>query len=264
MTQPHGGPEDERAACGDDVGTEHVEYGVSAEFYDILQAEPDLRLITRSYGDTVAEARKGVLDVGAGSGLVTAMALGRTGAPVHAVEPAAPMRTALMSRLSALGADARSRVTVHACTLPDSGLRDAADVAVCHNVVPTLEDGERRALWRAVRRALVADGLLVLDEPPAALPEGEEVVVLGRVRVGEDEYGRTLTTAPDRGRILTRFDYVVERAGRRVRHHRETFVMRPLPRELLDAELAEAGLHPEPADPATPSVLRFRRVGDQS
>ncbi|NED81062.1 class I SAM-dependent methyltransferase, partial [Streptomyces sp. SID11233] len=84
---------------------------------------------------------------GAGSGTVSLMALACAGAPVHAVEPSAVMRSLLLTRLAWSRADRRARVTVHPGTLPEADIPEAsAGLVVCHNVVPTLGDVARREL----------------------------------------------------------------------------------------------------------------------
>lgn len=88
-------------------------YAISAEFYDVLQGERDAARVRRFYGRDVGSARVGVLDVGAGTGRVTVMSLMESQVPVHAVEPAHSMRCPLMTRLAALPAELRMRVTVH-------------------------------------------------------------------------------------------------------------------------------------------------------
>lgn len=246
-----------------DEQPEHLpEYGVTAEFYDLLQAERDLRRVTRLYRDLVGEAKVAVLDVGAGTGVVTAMLLRRTGVLVHAVEPALPMRTALLSRLSAMGADQRARVTVHACDLQSSGLREAADAAVCHNLVAGLEPAGRRALWPALRRALRPGALLAVETPPSAVPTTTRTSSLPRVRLGQDVYGARVVTGPDRGRISARFEYHVHRDGREIRRHVETFTLWPLTAGELGRELKSAGFATKSVHEGVLLAHRVERIGD--
>lgn len=113
-------------------------YAVTAEFYDILQADRDAARVRDLYGRHVARARLGVLDIGAGTGRVTLMSLAESAADVHAVEPARAMRTSLLTRLATLPARQRERVTVHPYALDEAALYAAADVAVCHNTVACL------------------------------------------------------------------------------------------------------------------------------
>ncbi|WP_199520583.1 class I SAM-dependent methyltransferase, partial [Kitasatospora sp. MBT63] len=114
-------------------------YAVSAEFYDLLQAETDRRQAEQRFAEAAARARYAVLDVGAGTGIVTEVLLRASTVPVHAVEPAPAMRAALLSRLAHLGADRRARVTVHPEPFATAGLTEAADLAVASNMIAGLD-----------------------------------------------------------------------------------------------------------------------------
>ncbi|QKW23334.1 class I SAM-dependent methyltransferase [Kitasatospora sp. NA04385] len=224
---------------------EATDYAVSSEFYDLLQAEGDRRRAERWFAAAAGRARHGIVDFGAGTGIVTRVLLESSGAPVHAVEPAAAMRTVLMSRAAALGADRRIRLTVHPGRAEDAGLEAVADLAVAANVVGCLEPAARRALWRAAARALRPGGVLLFDPPPAGLPDGvEELPGLGPVRMGADSYRAEVTRVPDRGVLRMVYEYRVERAGRPVRSAREEFPIWPAEPAALVAEAAGAGLEP--------------------
>lgn len=232
-------------------------YAISAEFYDVLQAERDEARVRSLYRDDVRGARTGVLDVGAGTGRVTLMSLLESRVPVHAVEPARSMRTPLMTRLASLGAEFTARVTVHPQALDETGLREVADVAVCHNTVACLHPTARRALWPAMAEALVPAGVLLVQLPPACLPRHTTTHALPTRTVGRHEYGGRLVTSAEAGRIRARFDYWVCGDGRVLRRHDETFWMWPASRGQLIAELEEEDFIALPARP-DPSVLAVR------
>ncbi|WP_371484062.1 trans-aconitate 2-methyltransferase [Kitasatospora sp. NBC_00315] len=218
-----------------------AEYAVSAEFYDLLQAEDDRRRAEGRFAEAARKARVGVIDAGAGTGIVTEVLVGAAATPVHAVEPSAAMRIALFARLARLGADQRARITVHPETFGACGLQEAADLAVASNVVACLEPAARRALWPVLLTALVPGGLLLFDPPPPEVPAMTESRPLPPVRLGPDLYRVRRTCTPDRGVITVRFDYQVERDGRLLRGERESFRMWPAAPGDIEGELTATG-----------------------
>lgn len=216
-------------------------YAVTAEFYDILQGESERRLADRRFASAARAARVGIVDVGAGTGIVTEILLARSAAPIHAVEPSTPMRVALLTRLAALRADARARVTVHAETLQRAGLTRVADLVVCANVAGVVEPAQRRMLWRAAAEALVAGGVILVDSSPAAVSDGPTHRDLPPVRVGSDTYHARVRIRPDRGLVSVTYLYRVERDGEAVREEREEFTMWPATIGIMQEELRQAG-----------------------
>ncbi|MFE7837018.1 class I SAM-dependent methyltransferase [Streptomyces sp. NPDC057474] len=236
-------------------------YAISAEFYDVLQAERDAARVRRLYSGDVGKARLGVLDVGAGTGRVTLMSLMESRVPVHAVEPTRSMRAPLMTRLASLPADQRTRVTVHPHRLDEADLHGVADVAVCHNMIACLHPVSRRALWPAIAEALVPGGVLLIQLPPARLPQHESTYDFPTQRIGRHEYGGRMVASVDVDRIRTRFDYWVRGEGGVLREHHETFWMWPAGRTEVIGELRQSGFAalPERADPAAVLAVRLLR-----
>ncbi|WP_217136987.1 class I SAM-dependent methyltransferase [Streptomyces sp. AC558_RSS880] len=233
-------------------------YAVTAEFYDILQADQDEKRVRHLYGRQVAKARLGVLDIGAGTGRVTLMSLVESQVDVHAVEPARAMRTSLLTRLAVLPARQRERVTVHPHALDQASLYAVVDVAVCHNTVACLPPAARDVLWPAVRAALVPGGSLFLQLPPAVLPTRDIVRLLPEKRVGEHVYGGRMTMSTAGYRIRTRVDYWVRSEQGVLREHTETFWMWPASRARISADLERHGFVPLPGhdDPRVLAVTR--------
>ncbi|RPF30461.1 bifunctional 2-polyprenyl-6-hydroxyphenol methylase/3-demethylubiquinol 3-O-methyltransferase UbiG [Streptomyces sp. TLI_185] len=229
-------------------------YAVTAEFYDVLQADRDEARVHHLYGRQVARARVGVLDIGAGTGRVTLMSLARSRVDVHAVEPARAMRTSLMTRLAALPARQRERVTVHSHALDEAPLSAVADVAVCHNTVACLPPAAREVLWPAIGKALVPGGSLFLQMPPALVPVRDVLRLLPEKRVGEHVYGGRLTMSAAGNRIRTRADYWVRGAQGVLREHTETFWMWPASRARIIDDLARHAFAPLPGQ-HDPGVL---------
>ncbi|MFJ4833713.1 class I SAM-dependent methyltransferase [Streptomyces sp. NPDC088747] len=190
----------------------------------------------------MAEARLGVVDVGAGTGRVTLMSLARSEVGVHAVEPARAMRAALMTRLAALPATQRARVSVHPYSLGEAALHNVADLVVCHNTVACLSPSARLALWASVNDALVPGGRLLFQLPPAQLPSGERHRDFPVQRIGRHEYGGRMVMSAAGPRIRTRVDYWVRGTHGLLRQHTETFWMWPATRSDLVADLERYGL----------------------
>ncbi|WP_411153273.1 class I SAM-dependent methyltransferase [Streptomyces sp. A30] len=220
------------------------DYAVSAEFYDVLQARQDEIRVHHLYGRDAGRARLGVLDIGAGTGRVTMMSLMESRVGVHAVEPARAMRAPLMTRLASLPTELRERVTVHPQTLEEAALHGVADVAICHNTIACLAPAARQALWPAVARALVPGGSLLLQLPPARLPDKDIMRVFPRQRVGRHEYGGHMLMSADGDRIRTRFDYWVRGSGNALREHIESFWMWPATLAELIGDLEKHGFAP--------------------
>ncbi len=240
-------------------------YGVSAEFYDILH-RAEYQRHAATLAAPAAAAGVGIVELGAGTGLVTEVLARASSVPVHAVEPATAMRSVLLSRLAAADRSVADRVTVHAC--PAQGiaydLEGQADLAVCLRVIACLSPPERPAVWRALAACLVPDGLLFLDRPPAQLPDGPRRRLLGEARVGSDTYAGWLTECPDGGRIRYAYSYRVHRQGRVVRRAEETFHLWPMTSRALEEELADAGFRLEATASPEADVLRATRLASRT
>ncbi|MEV0272072.1 class I SAM-dependent methyltransferase [Hamadaea sp. NPDC050747] len=216
-------------------------YAVTAEFYDLLQADDFRRIAERLTRRWLGTPRVGVLDVGAGTGLATALLAERTGLVVHAVEPSGPMRAVLLSRLAG-NPQLLNRVRVHAVGVQDVGLTAAADFAWCVNTMACLDPEERAEGLAAIRAALVPGGRLVVQRPPHRVEPPWE---LPSRRLGDDLYTGQVTCAdagPDRA--TWRFTYRVTHGDQVVREARESFEVHLAQPVAFAAELRAAGLDP--------------------
>jgi SAM-dependent methyltransferase len=244
-------------------------YAVSAEFYDVLQARDEHIRAERLFASPARRARSGIVEVGAGSGLVTQVLARAASVPVHAIEPDPAMRALLMSRLASAPPEQRARVTVHPERVQELWPKDhapRADLAVCSNVIATRAPEQRRATWAALARLVGPDGLLLIDPPPCALPQGPRTQVLPQVGVGDDVYSGffsetpLLGGTPEADRIHLDYTYQVHRDGELLREEHEEFDLWPIPGDALRQELADAGwrvCEPEPAS-ARPELLTAR------
>ncbi|ONI87663.1 hypothetical protein ALI22I_20835 [Saccharothrix sp. ALI-22-I] len=226
---------------------EATAYGVSAEFYDLLQGDRDRERARRRFTAAARRAVLGVLDVGAGTGIVTEVLVRFAAVPVHAVEPSRAMRTPLIARIARLHTAERGRVTVHPCTVQDCPLHRAVDLAVAANMIPCLPPDRRRATWHALADALVPGGLLLFDPPPEHPTRRREQWCLPSAHVGPDQYSAQVVSTPHEEVQRLRFTYRVHRAGQLIREEHEDFTVWPTSPALITRELREAGFTPVPA-----------------
>ncbi|GAA1421342.1 class I SAM-dependent methyltransferase [Catellatospora coxensis] len=230
-------------------------YAVTAEFYDLLQATEHLAVTGRLLDRWLGSPEVGVLDVGAGTGLATNQLARRCSVTVHAVEPAASMRAVLLSRLAGQ-AEVLPRVRVYARNVQDLGLTGVADFAWCLNTMAGLDRSERAAALRALARALVPGGRLVVQRPPTRAAADRRD--LPSWRLGGDLYtGEVSTTPVGADRVRWRFSYRVSRDGALVREETEVFDGHLATESGFDAELTEAGFTVVGAD--EPDIVVARR-----
>ena len=126
---------------------------VSAPFYDLFHESWYVPKLRRSLSSLLAGVRRSILEVGAGTGLVTASLADWTPAEIFALEPSAAMRAVLLSRLSSRP-DLLSRVTVLSGDALSVRLDEPAEAVVMINVVYALEPDYRRRLWPVLAAAL--------------------------------------------------------------------------------------------------------------
>lgn len=230
-------------------------YAATAEFYDLLQGTQYVAVAERLIARWLGTPTAGVLDVGAGTGLATELLARTTTVPVYAVEPAAPMRTVLLSRLAGRP-DLLDHVRVHAAPVQELGLVGVADAALCLNTMGCLDGSERSAVLAAIATALVPDAVLIVQRPPATV-----AATLRRLpswHLGGDVYGGEVTGTPlGTDRVQWRFTYRVTRDGVLLRTVEEAFTGYATPYESFDEELARAGFTPSAVD--DPDIVIARR-----
>ncbi|MGN6332007.1 MAG: methyltransferase [Motilibacteraceae bacterium] len=216
-------------------------YAVTAEFYDVLHGEEFLESATARLTPFARAARVGVLEVGAGTGLLTAV-VARALAPgvrLDAVEPSAAMRAVLQSRLG-LDPDLAGRVTVHAC-----GAQDVPparyDLVVAVDVLATLPPDVRGEVLRVAGERCVPAGVLVA-EAPGGPGEAFGAQVAGVGVLGDDVVEAELRAdVEEPGVCRFTYTYRQRRGGGLVREASESFLVWDLDEGSLRAELAEVG-----------------------
>jgi SAM-dependent methyltransferase len=150
----------------------------SIPFYDLFHENGHVPKIRRNLPPLLAGVRRSILEVGAGTGLITTSLADWTPAEIFALEPSAGMRGVLLSRLSSRP-DLLSRVTVLSCDALSVSLDEPVEAVVMINVMHALEPDYRRRLWPVLAASLEPAGLLVLTwrdgGPPAPRPLKELV-----------------------------------------------------------------------------------------
>ena len=230
-------------------------YQVTAEFYDLLQATRLEGLAQRLLGRWLGSPKVGVIDAGAGTGLVTAMLARRCQVTVHAIEPAAGMRAILLSRLAG-HPDDLARVRVHARRIEELGLREVADFGWCVNTLACLDEAARAGALAALARAMVRGGTLVLQRPPTH--HGPPRADLPRLELGGDTYsGEVVCTPMEADRVQWRFVYRVSRGDALIREVSETFTGYLATEAQFGQQLDDAGFVAVAAD--EPDVVIAKR-----
>ena len=160
---------------------------VSPPFYDLFHENGHVPEIREKLPPLLAGVRRTVLEIGAGTGLITTSLADWTPAEIFALEPSAGMRSVLLSRLSSRP-DLLKRVTVLPCDALSVDLNDAVEAVVMINVMYAMEPDYRKRLWPVLADQLEPSGLLVFTwrdgGPPAPRPLHE----LGSRQVGRHTY----------------------------------------------------------------------------
>jgi SAM-dependent methyltransferase len=160
---------------------------ISVPFYDLFHENGHVPKIRTNLPPLLAGVRRSILEVGAGTGLITTSLADWTPAEIFALEPSAGMRGVLLSRLNSRP-ELLSRVTVLSCDALSVRLDEPAEAAVMINVMYALEPDYRKQLWPVLAATLEPAGLLVFTwrdgDPPAPRPLQE----LESRRVGRHTY----------------------------------------------------------------------------
>lgn len=179
-------------------------YSVAAQFYDLHWAR-HAREAARLAAELVPRPpTRGLLDVGAGTGVALAELAGRWPTLPAYVEPSVAQRTALLTRAAATPGLAQ-RLTVRPRPVQDMTWEGVADLALATAVLHALDSAALRELFARVARALAPGGHLICDAPAPAGGHHDEVVEfdLGRHHV---RIHQLIDRAAD-GSGSARFDY---------------------------------------------------------
>jgi predicted RNA methylase len=146
---------------------------ISVPFYDLFHENGHVPKIRRQLPPLLAGIQRSILEVGAGTGLITTSLAEWTPAEIFALEPSVGMRGVLLSRLNSRP-ELLSRVTVLGCDALSVRLNEPAEAIVMINVMYAMEPDYRRRLWPVLAASLERAGRLVFTwqdgGPPAPQP----------------------------------------------------------------------------------------------
>ena len=146
---------------------------ISLPFYDLFHENGHVPEIRKNLPPLLTGVRRSILEIGAGTGLITTSLADWTPAEIFALEPSAGMRGILLSRLSSQP-ELLKRVTVLPCDALSVTLDEPVEAVVMINVMYALEPDYRRRLWPVLAASLEPGGLLVFTwrdgGPPAPRP----------------------------------------------------------------------------------------------
>jgi SAM-dependent methyltransferase len=160
---------------------------VCVPFYDLFHERGHVPQIRANLPPLLTGVKRSILEVGAGTGLITTSLAEWTPAEIFALEPSPGMRAVLLSRLSSRP-ELLSRVTVLPGDALSVKLTEPVEAAVMINVMYAFEPDYRRRLWPVLAACLAPGGLLVFTwregGPPAPGPLRE----LASCQVGRHTY----------------------------------------------------------------------------
>ncbi|WP_406673308.1 class I SAM-dependent methyltransferase [Nonomuraea sp. N2-4H] len=211
-------------------------------FYDLFHEDGHVPAIRELLPPLLAGVRRGVIEIGAGTGLITEVIARATPAEIHAVEPSPGMRSVLVNRL-ARDPELQRRVTVLPCGGLDVKVDEPAGAVVMISVLQSFTADERPRLWRVLAGQLEGDGRLLFNwrdrRPPA--PETEPGV-MGTYQVGRHTYevaGQVLDVTGES--VTSRFLYRVRHGETLLSEDEVVSTAHWPPSTAVAAELKEAG-----------------------
>ncbi|MBB5960791.1 methyltransferase domain-containing protein [Planomonospora venezuelensis] len=160
---------------------------ISFPFYDLFQENGHVPQIREKLPPLLTGVRRSILEIGAGTGLITTSLADWTPAEIFALEPSAGMRAVLLSRLSARP-ELLDRVTVLSCDALSVDLDEPVEAMVMINVMYALEPDYRRRLWPVLADRLEPGGLLVFTWRAGGPPAPRPLQELESRRVGRHTY----------------------------------------------------------------------------
>jgi SAM-dependent methyltransferase len=216
---------------------------ISVPFYDLCHERRVVPKIRASLQPLLAGARGSILEIGAGTGLITVSLADLTPGEIFALEPSAGMRAVLLSRLSSRP-ELLSRVTVLPCDALSVRLDEQAEAVVMINVIYALEPDYRSRLWPVLAASLEPGGLLVFEWwRNGGMPAPGPLRELESHQVGRHTYTVLSEIPPDSAgeAFRVRYVYRITEGGKVISEEEFTGSSYHPPWDVLQRELTGAG-----------------------
>ncbi|MFI7125296.1 class I SAM-dependent methyltransferase [Nonomuraea sp. NPDC050153] len=223
------------------------DYAAAVPFYDLWHEDGHVPTVRGLLPPLLTEVRRSVLEIGAGTGLITELIARETPAEIYALEPSLGMRSVLVNRLASDPSTLR-RVTVLPYGALDVEVDEPVEAIVMISVLQSFDAEERAALWRVLARQLERGGRLVFNWRERAEPVPGDLEVLGSYQVGRHAYevaGQVLEAEGER--VVSRFVYRIRQHGVVISEDEVVLTNHWPTRERLVSELEAAGFTPDPA-----------------
>jgi SAM-dependent methyltransferase len=222
---------------------------ISVPFYDLFHERGHVPEIRAALPPLLTGVTRSILEIGAGTGLITTSLAEWTPAEIFALEPSPGMRAVLLSRLSSRP-ELLGRVTVLPCDALSVQLDEPAEAVVIINVLYSLEPGYRRQLWPVLAQSLAPGGRLIFTWRDGGPPPPSPLTELGSCQVGRHTY-TVLSEILDSGEEEwhARYVYRITQGDQLLSEEEITGASYRPPRPTIERELTAAGFtHLQAAD----------------
>lgn len=173
---------DGEAEFFDLAARDHVASRSAPQILDALEAMPDIDAP--------------IIEIGAGTGLLTELVARRTGARVWASEPSSSMRAALFSRIVD-SPELIERVTVFNEDALKTEMPDRARAVLLCGVLGHLDAAEQDLLWERLRPSLDSQTPVLVELMGLSSPSRVDATELAAVELGEHTYRWQWGAEPD-------------------------------------------------------------------
>ena len=227
---------------------------ISLPFYDLFQDH--VPRVRKNLPPLLSGVRRSILEIGAGTGLITTSLADWTPAEIFALEPSAGMRAILLSRLSSRP-ELLDRVTVLPCDALSVTLGGPVEAVVMINVMYALEPDYRRQLWPVLAASLETAGLLIFTWRDGGPPAPRPLQELESRQVGRHTYTILLEILDaDEEAYRTRHLHRITEGDKVISEEELTGCAYRPPWSMLERELVTAGF--AQADGAAEGLLAWR------